>query len=174
VQVLTSVTFVYVMQEDRILAAINPGRPEAWSCWLTRRVVLALLERVAELLATTSALAQRTPLEHRGDLAVFERDTAMAKTAKRMSHTPADLLIASATAAELVEQLSITNQGDNFQVELRGISGGGAAGVLARAGLQRILQMLQDEVAKAGWLAPRSNPQPTQAIGEPGSKQFRQ
>ena len=48
--VLTSVTFVYAMQEDRILAAINPGHPEAWSCWLTRRLVLTLLERSVEFL----------------------------------------------------------------------------------------------------------------------------
>lgn len=164
-QVLTSVTFIYAMQEDRILAAINPGRPEAWSCWLTRRVVLALLERAAELLANTSALAQRAPVELRGDVIAFEHAAAMAKTAERMTNTPADLLNASATAAELVGQLSITDQGDNFQVELRGLSGGGAAGVLARAGLRRILQMLQDEVAKAGWLATSAKPQPTQSTG---------
>lgn len=173
-QVLTSVTFVYAVQEDRILAAINPGRPEAWSCWLTRRVVLALLDRVAELLATTSALAQRAPVELRGELAAFEHDAAMAQTAERMSRTPPDLLNASATAAELVGQLSITNDGDNFRVELHGLRGGGAAGVLRRVGLQRILQMLQDEAAKAGWLTTPSKPQPSQAIGEPGSQQFRQ
>ncbi len=38
---LATVTFVYAMQEDRILAVINAGRPDAWSCW----VVLLLLER---------------------------------------------------------------------------------------------------------------------------------
>ena len=45
------------------------------------------------------------------------------------------------------------------------VSGSGAAGVLARVGLQRICQMLQGEVAKAGWLATEPNPQPTQAVG---------
>src|ERR1700693_6062071 len=157
------------MREDRILAAINPGRPEAWSCWLTRRVVLALLERMAELLAHTSALAQRAPADIRGEVASFEHDAAMAKTAQRMTQTPADALNASATAAELVDRLSIANQGDNFRVELHGVSGGGAAGMLARAGLQRVLQMLQDEVAKAGWLATPAKPQPAQATVEPGS-----
>jgi hypothetical protein len=173
VQVLTTVTFVYAMREDRVLAAINPGLPEAWSCWLTRRVVLALLERVAELLAKTSALAQRAPAEIRGEVVAFEHDAAMAKTAERMMHTPADALNASATAAELVDRLTITNLGDNFRVELHGISGGGAAGVLARAGLQRILQMLQDEVAKAGWLATPAKPQPAQVTEEPGPKPIR-
>ena len=173
-QELTSVTFVYAVQEDRILAAINAGRPEAWSCWLTRRVVLAVLERVAEILATTSTLAQRAPVELRRELAAFEHDAAMAQTAQRMFAAPADLLNASATAAELVGQLSITNDGDNFRVELHGLRGGGAAGVLRRVGLQRILQMLQDEAAKAGWLATPSKPQSTQALGETGPTQFRQ
>ena len=173
-QELTSVTFVYAMQEDRILAAINAGRPEAWSCWLTRRVVLAVLERVAEILSTTSTLAQRAPVELRRELAAFEHDAAMAQTAERMSPVPADLLNTGATAAELMEQLSITPQGDNFRVELRGLRGGGAAGILRRVGLQRILQMLQDEVAKAGWLTTPSKSQSTQAVAEPTSKQFRQ
>lgn len=162
------------MREDRILAAVNAGRPDAWSCWLTRRVVLALLERAAELLANTSALARRAPLELRGELAAFEREAAMAKTAERMIHTPVENLNASAAAAELIEQLSITNEGDNFRVELRGASGGGATGVLARAGFQRILQMLQDEVVKAGWLAMAAKLQPVQVTEEPGSKRFRQ
>jgi hypothetical protein len=173
VQVLTSVTFVYAMREDRILAAINPGRPEAWSCWLTRRIVLALLERLTEIFTKTSTLAQRAPPEIRGEVAAFEHDAAMAKTAERMTKTPADALNASATAAELVDRLSISNLGDNFRLELYGVSGGGASGVLARAGLQRVLQMLQDEVVNAGWSATPTKPQPAQANEEPGSKPIR-
>jgi hypothetical protein len=173
VQVLTTLTFVYAIREDRILAAINAGRPEAWSCWLTRRVVLALIERLSELLANTSALAQRAPAEIRGELVAFEHDAAMAKTAERMTQTPADTLNASANAAELVDRLSIANHGDNFRVELHGLRGGGAGGVLARAGLQRILQMLQDEVAKTDWLATPAKPQPARASEEPGPKPIR-
>jgi hypothetical protein len=172
VQVLTSVTFVYVMREDRILAAINPGGPEAWSCWLTRRIALALVDRVTELLANTSALAQRAPVETRGELVAFEREAAMVETAKRMTRTPPDVLNASATAAELVERVVITNQQEGFRLELRGLAGGGAAGVLARVGLQRVLQMLQDEIVKASWLAAPSKPQPSAAPEQPDSKPF--
>ena len=150
-RLLKSVTFVYGSREDRILAAINAGSPEAWSCWLTRRLVLVLLERAAELVASTSALAQRAPAEARGELVAFERDAAIVNTAKAMSRTPPDVLKTSGATAELVDRLTISSQGDNFRMELRGESGDGAASVVARAELQRILQMLQTEVAKANW-----------------------
>jgi hypothetical protein len=151
VRVLKTVTFVHGAREDRILAAINAGNPEAWSCWLTRRIVLVLLERAEGLLASTSALAQRAPAEARGDLVAFERDAAIANTAKSMSRTPPDVLKTSGSAAELVDRLTISSQGDKFRVELHGESGGAAVGMVARAELQRILQMLQAEVVKANW-----------------------
>ena len=170
-QVLRSVTFVYGMQEDRILAAINPGRSDAWSCWLTRRVTLLLLDRMAQLLAQTSSLTQRAPAPVRGEIMAFERAAALTKTAERMSHTPADALNASAAAAELVKSLTLTNQGEHFRVELAGLDGGGAEGILARVGLQRVLQMLQDEVTKAGWLSGEGKPEAVPSANERTSAQ---
>ena len=150
-RVLKSINFSYIAAEDRILAAINPGAPEAWSCWLTRRLVLPLLDRTSEFLASTSPLVQQVPSAVRGELATFEREAAMASTARAMSTTPADILKASGSAAELAGGLKITNQAGGFQVELQGEKGGGAAGFLTRAELQRFLQMLQAEVANASW-----------------------
>ena len=149
---LKSVNFSYMAGEDRILAAINPGDPEAWSCWLTRRLVLALLERATEFLATTSVLVRQAPADVRGEMITFEREAAMAMTAKAMSSTPTNVLKASATAAELAERLTISGQAHGFRVELQGEKGGAAAGLLARAELQRFLQMLQAEAAKGSWL----------------------
>ena len=171
--VLTSVTFVYDTREDRILAAINAGRPEAWSCWLTRRLALALLERAAEYVSSTSALAQRAPAEMRGEFVAFERDAAIAKTAGAMSNTPADVLKLSTTGAELAERLTISNQGDRFRLELHGQSGGGAAGAPTRPEFHRMLQMLQAEVAKAGWLATPAKSQPTLATDATAPKPIR-
>jgi hypothetical protein len=173
VRVLKSVTFVYATREDRILAAINAGHPEAWSCWLTRRLVLVLLERAAKLLATTSPLAQRAPSEARGDIVAFERDAAIAHTAKAMSPTPPDLVKTSGTAAELVDRVTISGQEGHFRVELVGDSGDGAAGAVARSELQRILQMLQGEVVKAGWLNAPANAPAAPAAEEPGPKPAR-
>ena len=150
-QVLTSVSFTYVMQQDRVLAVVNPGTPAAWSCWLTRRVALALLEQAAGLLAKTSPLARRAPPESRQQVVAFEHQAAMTQTAGSVRAVPANSLQASAARAELVERLSITNQGEKFRLELHGLAGGAAAGVVRRAVLQRMLQMLQDEVTKAGW-----------------------
>ena len=171
--VFKSVTFVYKPREDRILAIINAGHPEAWSCWLTRRLVLALLSRVTDLLANTSALAQRAPADIRHELVAFERDAAMANTAKAMSQTPAEVLKTNAAVTELAERLTISSRGDSLQVELRGESGGGAAGVLTRAELQRILQMLQTEVAKANWLDTSVKSSAAPATGEAASKPAR-
>lgn len=172
-RVLTSVTFVYDTREDRILAAINAGRPEAWSCWLTRRLALALLERAAEYVSSTSALAQRAPADMRGEFVAFERDAAIATTAGAMSNTPADVLKSSTTGAELAERLTISNQGDRFRLELHGQSGGGAGGAPTRAEFQRMLQMLQAEVAKAGWLAMPAKSQPTPATDATAPKPIR-
>ena len=149
---LKTITFVYETREDRVLIAINSGKPEAWACWLTRRIALALLERAATAVGSTSALVQRAPADIRSEVVAFERDAAMAKTAKAMSPTPPDVLKTSKPAAELLEKISVSRQGDdNFRVELRGESGSGAAALVAREEFQRILQMLQTEVTKANW-----------------------
>ena len=79
--VLKTITFAYRALEDRVLAAVNLGHPDAWSCWLTRRLSLALLERADKLLASTSALASRAAPGYREELAAFEQDAAMAATA---------------------------------------------------------------------------------------------
>jgi hypothetical protein len=149
---LKSITFAYRHREDRVLAAVNLGKAEAWSCWLTRRLSLAVLERAQKFLATTSPLAQRAAPDHRSELAAFERDAAMATTAGAMSATPTDALAASATSAELADRLTVTRQGDGFLLQLTGDRGGGTSGVVLRAELQRILGMLEGEVIKAGWV----------------------
>jgi hypothetical protein len=170
---LTSLTFIYVPREDRVLAAINAGHPDAWSCWLTRRLALAVLDRATDYLASKSELAQRAPAEVRGELVAFERDAAIAKTAGAMSITPPAILNQSATTAELGDRLTISQHGDGFRLELRGQGEGGAAAMLKPAELQRILQMLQAEVTKAGWLAVPAKPQAAQTAAATDTKPVR-
>jgi hypothetical protein len=167
-RVLTSITFVYVPREDRITVAINAGRPDAWSCWRTRRLALAVLERATEFLANTSDLAQRAPAEFRGEAMAFERDAATAKTARAMSSTPPEILKTSTGAAELAERLTISRERGAFRLELRGQSEQGTAGTVNRDELQRILQMLYSAIVHAGWLAvpATSGPAPPTASGE--------
>jgi hypothetical protein len=126
---------------------------DAWSCWLTRRLALAVLQRGTEYLVSTSDLTQRAPAEFRGEAVAFERDAAIAKTAPAMSSTPPDVLKASTDTAELAERLTISREGDVFRLELRGQGEHGAAGGVNRAELQRILQMLHTAVVQANWLA---------------------
>jgi hypothetical protein len=168
VRALTSVTFVYETREDRILAALNAGRADAWSCWLTRRIALALLERATEFLASTSTLAQRAPANFRGDSLAFEREAAIAKTSRAMSTTAPDVLKANIAKAGLAERLSITQQGDRFRLDVHGQGDEGAAGLLTRDELQRILEMLQAQAAKAGWLSVPGKPQAAPVAVAPG------
>jgi len=128
VRALRSITFVYVPREDRILAAINAGRDDAWSCWLTRRLALAVLERTTDYVASSSNLALRAPADLRGEMATFEREAAIAKTAPAMSVTTGTVLNMTAEAAELAERLTISQQANGFHFELRGLRGDGAAG----------------------------------------------
>jgi hypothetical protein len=166
-RVLKTITFLYVPQQDRVAAAINAGRPDAWSCWLTRRLALAVLERASGYLASTSDLAQRAPAELRGEAIAFEREAAIAKTAGAMSQTPPEVLKSSAVAAELADRLTIAREQDAFRLELRGLTGEGVAGLVKRDELQRVLQMLHAVVIQAGWLAvPGAPPAPAASPGE--------
>lgn len=126
---LKTITFLYVPQEDRIAGAINAGHPDAWSCWLTRRLALAVLERATDYIANTSNLAQRAPADLRGEAIAFEREAAIAKTAPAMSQTPPEILKFSTAVAELADRLTISREQEAFRLELRGQSGNGAAGV---------------------------------------------
>ena len=170
---LRSINFSYMTGEDRILAIVNPGDPAAWSCWLARRLVLALFEHTEKFLASTSSLMKQAPTGARCELIAFEREAAMAITANAISKTPADVINTSATLAELADRLTISSQANKIRVELRGKRRGAAAGLLSRAELQRILQMLQVEVARAGWSGTPANPSTVPATEEKGPKPFR-
>jgi hypothetical protein len=170
---LINITFVYVPREDRIAAAINAGQPDAWSCWLTRRLALAVLERTAAYLASRSDLAQRTPADFRGEAIAFERDAAIAKTQRAMSATPPEILQSGMAGTVLAERLTISPQGKGFRLELRGQGEEGAAASVKPDELQRILQMLHVQVAKAGWLATPQQPQAASAAAASDPKPVR-
>jgi hypothetical protein len=103
----------------------------------------------------------------------FERDAAIATTARAMSTTPPAILKASAIAAELADRLTITPAGESFRLELLEQNGAGAAAVFKPDELQRMLQMLQAEVAKAGWLMSPAKPQASPAPVAADPKPFR-
>jgi hypothetical protein len=155
---LRTVTFSYRWREDRVLAAVNLGHPDAWSCWITRRLALAMIKRAAEFLANTSPLKKRVAADHHGELAQFENEAAMASTAKGLSVASSDALKASSTVAELAERVTFTNQGEKFKIELFGDRSGSAIGVVPRPDFQRILRMLEVEVEKAEWIASSVHP----------------
>jgi hypothetical protein len=164
---LKSITFAYDAREDRVLAVVNPGHPPTWSCWLTRRLVLSLLDNGGKFLASTSTLVRRAAPEARRDVAAFEREAAVANTAPAMSVTPPEVIKKTVAAAELVHQVTLTQQGERMRMEVRGMAGGGVEAGLTRAELQRVLDMLQAEVVKAAWSAAPAAPVPQAAAPAP-------
>jgi hypothetical protein len=163
-----------MVEEDRILAVVNPGDADAWSCWLTRRLLLLLFDQIDKFLANTSNFMKQAPTGARRELIVFEREAAMAITAKAMSRTPAtDVINMSASLADLAERLTISSLANKIRIELLGKRSGAAAGLISRAELQRILQMLQVEVARAGWVGTPAKPSSVLATEENGPKPVR-
>jgi len=117
-----------------------------------------LLERLPAVLEATSAMAKQAPAEYRSDLVAFEQEAAMATTASAMSQTALTVMKNNAAAAELAISLAIADQRGTFRLELHGERGGQAAGIFGRAELQRILQMIRDEAARAHWLSAPGQP----------------
>jgi hypothetical protein len=132
-----------------------------------------LLQRAEGFLVSTSDLVRRVAAPARNEVAAFEREAAIAKTAPAMSPTPPDVLKVHAPKAELVDRLTFAHFGDGFRVELRGGDGGGMDGTLSRAEFQRILLMLLSEARKAQWIAGPAAPQPVPAPDETTPKTFR-
>ena len=170
---LKSITFAYDAREDRILAVINPRHPPTWSCWLTRRLVLSLLDNGRQFLARISPLVQRAAPEARREVAAFEREAAVANTAPAMSVTPPEVLKTNVAAAELIHQVALNQQGDRIRMELRGVAGGGSEAGLARAELERVLDMLRAEVVKAAWSAAPAAAAPATEPNKPAPKPAR-
>jgi hypothetical protein len=167
-RVFTSIALAYWSAQDRILAVVNPGAPDSWSFWLTRRLVLEMLGRLPAALESTAA--KQAPAEYRTDLVAFEREAALASTQGSMGTTDSAIMQSHAAGAELAISLSITHQGETFRSELRGERGGQAVGTFARADLQRMLQMVQDEAAKGSWLGPIAAPAQTAEVRTTGAK----
>jgi hypothetical protein len=131
---------------------VNPGALDSCSFWLTRRVVLQVVERLTPRLDASSPAAQRAPGEYRTEVVALERQAALASTASAMSQTPEEILRPHVGAAELAIAINFSDHADRVRVELHGQRGGQAGGLLDRAQLQRMLQMFFDEARKAQWI----------------------
>ena len=165
---LRTITFHYDPQQDRILAVINVGQEESWSCWLTRRMTVAAIAQVGRLVERTSELGKKANPEFRSDMLAFEKDAALVNTAKAVTLTPKASVKASASTTECAKRFSVTHVRQKFLLELEGASGEVAKALIARSVFQRVLRALEDEVAKADWLVdtgrdPGKQPPPSAA-----------
>ncbi len=165
-----SITLHYDANEDRILVAINAGSADTNGYWLTRRLALSFIEAANPYLDRMSPAVSKTPTALRGELATMERQVALARTQQSVSQTPAAALERASVAAELVVALDVTQEGQGFRLKFRGGKGRETAVGCLRAELQRIIHMLEQEVAKAGWHERPSAPEPPTDRMEPNRR----
>jgi hypothetical protein len=147
-----SIALAYDSRQDRLFASVNPGATDACGFWLTRRIVLDILARLPPVLAQHSPAVRQTPVQHRREVAEFEREVAVG--AAHFTQTPNEQLRALAAEAQLVETLSFDVHLEGVAVNLLGIQGRRVSGIWTRDDVQRLLHLLQQEVVKAGWAVP--------------------
>jgi hypothetical protein len=150
-QPLSSITLRYDGNEDRILVAINAGSPDGRGYWLTRRLALSFIEAANPYLERLSPIVSKTPAELRGELAAMEREVALASTQGALARAPAAALESASRIAELAFELDVSVEPRGFRLRFRGRKGGESSIGYSRAELQRIVHMLEQEAAKAGW-----------------------
>src|SRR6185312_3955465 len=145
----------YDAAEDRLLLAINSGKDAEWACWLTRRMTIGVLRQFNVHLDETSPAAIRTPLQYRGELAVMEREAAIATTQAALSTTKTEQLASAATRGELANEVTLTPQPNGkLQLDVTGKNGGHARGLFSRAELRTVLLLIEKEAIKAEWGGP--------------------
>lgn len=150
---LESITLRYNPDEDRILAVVNAGTARAQGYWLTRRMALNVIDAVVPYMERLSPVANKTPLEHRSELATMEREVAIASTQQSVSCTPDDIVANLGDEAELAREITIAVEGEGLRLILRGRGGSDSTGVWARALVQRVIHELEQQVIGAGWRA---------------------
>lgn len=159
-----SIALAYDSHQDRVFASVNAGAADACGFWLTRRMVLDILVRLPPVLAQHSPIVRQAPVQHREDIAAFEREAAV--DSARFRPTPNDQLRALLAEAELLEALSFDVNADGVAVNLVGVKGRRVRGVWTRDDMQRLLHLFLKEAATAGWAVPAASAPPA----EPGTQ----
>jgi hypothetical protein len=147
---MSSLTFHYEQTEDRILAVVNIEDADTMSYWLTRRMTLNLIDHATPYLDKMSPVISKTPSNMRAELSEMERQVALARTADAVTSTPTEVVAPAAGTADLVMEVTIAKTGEEFALVLRGRNGH-ASVTWSRDHLQRIVAMLEELTAKAGW-----------------------
>lgn len=147
----SSITLHYDASEDRILVAIDAGAPEVAAYWLTRRLALNLVQAANPYLDRMSPVLSKAPTAVRRELATMEREVALATTYKNLRRTPDAVLKSASKLAELARELVITQSKQGFGLKFGGCKGRETIVGCSRSDLQRIIHMVEQEMAKANW-----------------------
>ncbi len=161
---LASLSFHFDVVEDRIrlIGNLDNGQQRV-DFWLTRRLVLRLLDASPKLLLQTSEKVSRTPFEHQSAMAQFEHDEAQQAQLVRQDAS----LTHKDFEALLLRRLDISFQKEQYRLSFF-VSDDAecfAISVLSRQEMHQILHWMHKGCLQLKWGVSNSlfdlNEQPT-------------
>lgn len=149
-QNIAAFTFKYDHLEDRLLLVGNLKSQESRiDFWLTRKLVLRLLNGVQELLDKTAATIQQVPTEHKSQLAQFHHDQA--KSNLSIEREDQELI---PEAALLLTRIDISYNHDQYQLTFFSTESDPLAmSILTYDELHQILHLVHKGALTLGWIA---------------------
>jgi hypothetical protein len=142
----------YSPTEDRVELVINAGREDRWTFWVTRRLVLGMLDKVNQHLEQTSSAMARTPTEHRKEMAVMEKQMALQQMRGAIKPLIPPATGTPVVVGSLAKALRLRAHPKGFLVEILAMDGDQARGLVSRQELQTILMLMEKEARKGGWI----------------------
>jgi len=152
----------YDTVEDRLVLMAVSDEEKAVALHLTRRLTARLINGISHLLERSSALAQRAPLDMRGDVILLEHQRALtrAETSVRPAGSGAVALgkarrsggaKQAAVPARLVRAVNIATRPAAFDIVLNDQRAAAARFSASRAELHQLLEHLRRVSGSADW-----------------------
>jgi hypothetical protein len=147
---IASVSFFFDQVEDRIRLIGNlENQGPRVDFWLTRRLVIRLLELSLELVQKTSQQVNKVPVQHQGAMAQFEHDQAQQaptiQSAESQNH--------GEHPASILRRLDISFQDGRYRLSffVHGVEEMQAVSVLSYQELHQTLHWLHRGSLKLDW-----------------------
>lgn len=136
---------------------VNSPTGQQDALFLTRRLTALFINRAAELLARSSAMANKATEAVRNEILLMEHQGALPENAPPNRQLDASDQTKSLEnkglklSPQLVDNINIKTNPRNFQVTMKTKRASSVSIVLSRRDFHRVLELLKGQSKKAGW-----------------------